>query len=133
MWFPSERLPGSRLWLNQGISGDNTRGILQRTDTLKQTKPHSIYLMAGINDLRQGETDADILWNLRGIVRRLRENHPKARIIVQSILPTRFPAIPNHRIRNLNKQLAKIAAEEAVSYLDQQPYWTDERGNLRRE
>lgn len=133
LWFPSERLPGSRLWLNQGISGDNTSGILERTDTLNQTRPHSIYLMAGINDLRQGETDENILWNLRLIVRQLRENHPQTRIILQSILPTRFPAIPNSRIRNLNKQLAKIAAEEAVSYLDLQPYFTDEQGNLRRE
>ncbi|HEY9811224.1 MAG TPA: SGNH/GDSL hydrolase family protein [Halomicronema sp.] len=133
LWFPSERLPAGSLWLNQGISGDNTTGILQRINTLNQTNPHSIYLMAGINDLRQGETDADILWNLRQIVRRLRQNHPQTRIILQSILPTRFAAIPNSRIQKLNKQLAMIAAEEQASYLELERYFSDEQGNLRRE
>lgn len=133
MWFPPEGLPAGRLWLNQGISGDTTGGILNRLDALSQTRPGSIYIMAGINDLRRGESDEDLLWNLRQILRHLRQDHPQAQVIVQSILPTRFAAIPNSRIRKINAQLAEIAQQEGVSYLDIHRYFTDEQGNLRRE
>lgn len=133
LWFPPEGLPGGRLWLNQGISGDTVSGILNRLSALSQTRPDSIYVMAGINDLRRGEADSEILWNFREIMRRLREEHPQAQVVVQSILPTRFAAIPNSRIRNINKQLAAIAQEEGARYLDIYTYFTDEQGNLRRD
>ncbi len=133
MWFPPEGLPGGRLWLNQGISGDTAGGILNRLDTLSQTRAGSIYIMAGINDLRRGESDEDLLWNSRQIVRRLRQEHPQAQVILQSLLPTRLAAIPNSRIRQLNEQLAEIAQQEGARYLDIYTYFTDEGGNLRRE
>lgn len=37
LWFPRERLPAGRLWLNQGISGDTTAGILRRLGDFAQT------------------------------------------------------------------------------------------------
>ncbi|MDZ8084119.1 MAG: SGNH/GDSL hydrolase family protein [Nostoc sp. DedQUE12b] len=133
MWFPREKLPTGKLWLNQGISGDTSSGVLKRLGAFSATRPDVIYLMAGINDLRKGASDETILHNYRRIVRRLRQTHSKAQIIVQSILPTRLPKISNSRIRHLNIQLTVIAKQEGANYLNIYSWFTDMEGNLRSE
>ncbi|GAA6614393.1 SGNH/GDSL hydrolase family protein [Scytonema sp. NUACC26] len=133
LWFPQESLPPDRLWLNQGISGDTSGGIVKRLSAFSTTKPDVIYIMAGINDLRRGLTDETILRNHRKMIRNLREAHPQAKIFVQSILPTRLPNIPNKRIRNINGHLALIAKQENAYYLNLYQWFTDFRGNLREE
>ncbi len=133
MWFPCELLPPGRLWLNQGISGDNTGGILKRLWTFSETKPHVIYLLAGINDLRQGKRDASIADNIYYTVRELQLIHPPSKIVVQSILPTRLAALPNTRIRLINLELAAIAKSEGATYLDLNSSFTNDEDMLRRE
>lgn len=133
MWFPSEGFPGNQLWLNQGISGENSGQILRRLPAFSQTRPDTIYILAGINDLRQGASDPVILNNLRQIVQRLRQNHPQAQVILQSILPTRLSAIPNERIRNLNQEIAIIARQEGAGYLNLHSWFTDEEGQMQQE
>ncbi len=133
MWFPKDKLPSGKLWLNQGISGDTSAGVLKRISAFSKTRPDVIYLMAGINDLRRGATDETILRNHRRIIRRLREEHPMTQIIVQSILPTRLPTIPNTRIRNINQKLSTIAKQEGANYLNIHHWFTDFQGNLRQE
>nr|WP_290221490.1 GDSL-type esterase/lipase family protein [Trichocoleus desertorum] len=132
LWFPSQRLPEGQLWLNQGISGDTTGGILQRLSAFAQTRPDTIYVMAGINDLRRGHSDQLVLNNLRQIMRQLHQKHPGAEVVVQSILPTRYAAIPSSRIRSLNQRIAAIAQQEKVSFLDLYPYFTDTQDHLNR-
>jgi lysophospholipase L1-like esterase len=131
LWFPQDKLPTGKLWLNQGISGDTSGGILKRLAAFDNTRPDVIYLMAGINDLRKGLSDEVILRNHRLIMRRLRQTHPKAQIIVQSILPTRLDTIPNTRIRRINAQLARIAKQEKANYINIYSWFTDFQGNLR--
>lgn len=133
LWFPPENLTRNRLWLNQGISGDTTTGILNRLSALTPTRPDRIYLMAGINDLRRGETDAKILSNFRQIIRRLRQQHPNAQVVVQSILPTQLAEIPNSRIRYLNGQIQAIAQAEGAEYLDMYSKFINAQGTLRPE
>ncbi|KAB8319290.1 lipolytic protein G-D-S-L family [Tolypothrix campylonemoides VB511288] len=133
LWFPREKLPVGRLWLNQGISGETSNGILKRLSVLSETKPDVIYIMVGINDLRKGTTDEIILGNYRQIVRKLRQTHPKTMIFIQSILPTGLSAIPNTRIRHLNDQLALIGRQEGADFLNLYDSFTDFEGNLRQE
>ena len=133
MWFPKEKLPAGKLWLNQGISGDTSDGILKRLSAFSETRPDVIYIMAGINDLRKGETDETILHHHRLIIRQLRHTHPKAQIIVQSILPTRLPTIPNSRIRQLNYQLTLIVKQEGANYFNLHNWFRDFQGNLRQD
>ncbi|MBW4563150.1 MAG: G-D-S-L family lipolytic protein [Mojavia pulchra JT2-VF2] len=131
MWFPKEKLPTGKLWLNQGISGDTSSGVLKRLVAFSATRPDVIYVMAGINDLRKGVSDEVILRNHRLIMRRLRQTHPKTQIIIQSILPTRLPTISNKRIRHLNTQLELIAKQEKATYINIYKWFTDFEGNLR--
>jgi|GEM_PF-1334525 len=133
MWFPQANLPQGQFWLNQGISGDTTAGILSRLWTLSETQPDIIYLLAGINDLRRGDSDNTVLNNMRSILRRLRQEHPQAQVVVQSILPTRLPEISNSRIRNLNLQLQDIAREEGAQFFDLHYWFTNSQGDLRPE
>ena len=133
LWFPSDRLPTGQLWLNQAISGETTNAILQRLPAFDRTHPHAIYVMAGVNDLKQGATDNEILWNLRQIVRRLKQVHPNAQVIVQSVLPTSTAIVPGNRIGWLNQRLATIVKADGALFLDLYAQFADADGNLRPE
>lgn len=133
LWFPSDRLPSSQLWLNQSISGETTRDILQRLSDFSRTRPSVIYLMAGVNDLKQGIPEAEILFNLRQILRRLKQTHPKTQLVVQSILPTDAALSFGDRVWWLNQQLAALAEQEGTVYLDLYSHMADTSGSLRRE
>ena len=135
MWFPADKLSKNNLWLNQGISGENTTQILRRLKyrDFAQTKPTRIYVMAGVNDLRQGASDQTILATHRQIMRQLQRDYPQSQIIVQSILPTRFASIPDRRLRYLNQQLEIITAQERVSFLNLYNVFLNQEGQLRRE
>ncbi len=144
LWFPVELLPPGRVWLNQGISGETSEGLLKRLTLFDRTQPQTVFVMIGINDLIRGVGDETILNNQRLIIQDLRSVHPYTKIVVQSILPhsgnkatwegrERLLAIPNDRIRQLNKQLAAIAAEQGVEYLDLYPLFADAQGNLQVE
>jgi lysophospholipase L1-like esterase len=144
LWFPSEVLPPERKWLNQGISGETSMGLLNRLELLDKTEPEAIFVMIGINDLIQGVRDETILANQQLIIRYLQRIHPKAKIVVQSILPhgaenvtwegrDRLVSIPNSRIQEINERLKAIAKKEDVIYLDLYPLFADEKGNLKPE
>jgi lysophospholipase L1-like esterase len=133
LWFPKEKLPTGKLWLNQGISGDTSEGVLKRLSAFATTRPDVIYVMIGINDLRKGATDQSIVVNSSRIIRNLRQTHPKSQIIVQSILPVRSQKIPNSRIRHINAQLAIITKKQRVNFLNIHNWFTDIDGNLRPE
>ena len=133
MWFPKEKLPDGQLWLNQGISGDTSTGVLKRLSIFSVTKPQAIYIMAGINDLRRGIKAPTIINNHRLIIRRLRKTHPQTEIIIQSILPTRRADLPNNYIRYINKQLAIASKQEGAKFVNIHNWFTDFQGNLRPE
>ncbi|MEG4441915.1 SGNH/GDSL hydrolase family protein [Microcoleus sp. F6_B4] len=144
MWFPTKLLPVDRIWLNQGISGETSVGLLKRLQLFDRTAPDTVFVMIGINDLLRGAGDEGILDNQRQIIRDLRWAHPKAQVVVQSILPhsgeqatwenrDRLLAIPNSRIRAINRRLKEIASSENVLYLDLYPLFADAEGNLPTE
>ncbi|PSB36628.1 GDSL family lipase [filamentous cyanobacterium Phorm 46] len=144
MWFPTKLLPADRIWLNQGISGETSVGLLKRLQLFDRTFPDTVFVMIGINDLLRGASDEGILDNQRQIIRDLRWAHPKAQVVVQSILPhsgeqatwenrDRLLAIPNSRIRAINRRLKEIASSENVLYLDLYPLFADADGNLPTE
>ncbi len=142
LWFPVELLPPERVWLNQGISGETSAGLLRRLPLFDRTQPQTVLVMIGINDLLKGASDEEILSNQRRIIEDLLWVHPRTQIVVQSILPhqgsaatwegrDRLLKISNQRIRQLNAQLRAIAVELNVDYIDLYPLFADEKGYLR--
>ncbi|MGB3204899.1 MAG: GDSL-type esterase/lipase family protein, partial [Crinalium sp.] len=141
-WFPDRLLPQERIWLNQGISGETSTGLLKRLSLFDQTQPEIIFVMIGINDLLRGVPEEKILANQQEIMRYLRRSHPQSQIVFQSILPhagassswegrDRLLKVSNLRIRELNRKLAAIASTEGINYLDLYPLFVNELGNLR--
>ncbi|RMF64816.1 MAG: hypothetical protein D6742_14110 [Cyanobacteria bacterium J069] len=131
-WFPVEQLSRDRFWLNQGISGDTSAGVLRRLSLFQNTRPTEIHLMVGINDLRRGASNADLLSNLSQIMQQLRQDHPQAQILVYSILPTRLPALPPERIYDINQNLEAIARQQKVAYVDLQRFFAEETSGILR-
>ncbi len=133
LWFPSDYMARYRFWLNQSISGDTAAGTIRRLSLFSRTRPDTIHVMLGINDLRRGVSDAQLLNDQRYIMRRLRQQHPQAQVVVHSILPTRLHYLPSHRIQPINRQLEAIAQQEGAQFLNLQPYFADSEGNLRAD
>jgi lysophospholipase L1-like esterase len=142
LWFPDSLLPAQRTWLNQGISGETTLGLLRRLDLLKELQPETIFIMIGINDLIQGKSNDTIVANYTNIVEELRRNHPNSQLVVQSILPhadkntlwegrDRLLKVPNERIQQLNTRLQRMAADHDVAYLDLYGLFADAQGNMQ--
>lgn len=133
LWFPSDRLPQSSVWLNQGISGETTHGVLVRSTDLATAHPSTIYVMAGVNDLKRGLRDSDILRNISQTLKQLRQRHPNAQIVLQSILPTRSAQVPNDRITQINAWLSVVAKRQGAYYLDIHSHFTARDGYLRSD
>ena len=149
LWFPQELLPSGFSWLNQGISGDASDGLLRRLKLFDATQPEMILVMIGINDLSQGLRRETVVANHREILSHLKTVHPQARVVVQSILPhaadralqsptpppwaERLISTPNSDIRELNQELAIVAKEESVDFLDLHPFFTDPQGEMQAE
>ncbi|MBD3883119.1 G-D-S-L family lipolytic protein [Phormidium tenue FACHB-886] len=144
LWFPQALLPQQLNWLNQGISGETSAGLLRRLDLFDQTEPETIFVMVGINDLIKDVRDETLLANQQEIVQSLKEAHPEAQIVLQSILPhagaratwegrDRLQEISTSHIQELNEELEAIAEQEGVYYLDLYPLFADSQGNLRPE
>ncbi|NES21229.1 MAG: lysophospholipase [Symploca sp. SIO3E6] len=144
LWFPLELLPPETTWLNQGISGETSAGLLNRIDLFDDTEPDVVFVMIGINDLIRGIRGETIVANQELTIRHLRRAHPKAQIVVQSILPhsaeqatwegrDRLLSIPNSNIQKINQRLKKIAQREGAIYLELYPLFADTNGNLNTE
>ncbi len=142
LWFPGELMPGQRVWINQSISGEKTKGLLKRLDLIDKNDIESIFLMIGINDLIWDKTDKEIIENYKEIVRQLKAEHPDTQIVVQSILPhggenstwesrDKLLALPSDRIATMNESLKKIAKDNGAYYLDLYPIFVTGEGKLR--
>ncbi len=160
LWFPSNLLPAGATWLNQGISGETSYGLLKRVKFLDQTKPQTIFVMIGINDLIRGVRGETLVANQREIVRHLKTAHPQATIVIQSILPhggdrasrrylasvkgdpaaterplwvDRLPTISSRWIRTINQKLKQIAQDQGIEYLDLHRDFADADGYIKDE
>lgn len=142
LWFPAELLPGRRVWMNQGISGEKTDGLLVRLAFLDEAEIDTIFLMIGVNDLIWGQSDDQFIKNYRVIMEYLDQKHPETQVVVQSILPhgaesatwesrDRLLALPNSRIQAMNQSLKTIANDHDAYYLDLYPLFANGEGNLR--
>lgn len=131
LWLPVDNLPSSQLWLNQSISGETTAQILRRLTYFADTRPQTIHLMAGINDLKTGVPEAELLENMHQLLIRLQQQHPQAQLVVYSVLPTRLQELPSDRIQRVNQRLAALTAYQGATFIDLQPTFSDRQGLLR--
>jgi lysophospholipase L1-like esterase len=98
-------LPGVGSVVNQGISADTTVGMLMRVDLANTTGAQTVAVMAGINDLRLGESAEQVFKRYQQLIEKLAA--PNRCIIVQSTLFTRGVEPVNDSVRALNGALAR--------------------------
>ena len=125
---------------NRGVSGDVTRGILNRLDEVIESKPLKIFLLIGINDLAKGAPPANILQNIETIIQRIRLSSPETKIYIQSLLPVNpaYARYPKHvnkgdKIIQLNTELVDICKRADVCYIDLYDHFANANGELRPE
>ena len=118
---------------NQGVSGDSTAQILARLDEVAARQPEVIFLLAGINDFWRPERAQHILNNQSAIWERLLSRLPGVRLVVISLLPVAGQQFPgwNQAIVDLNSQLAQLARQRGLDYLDLHSHLLDDRGQLK--
>lgn len=110
---------------NRGISGDISKGVLDRLPSLLKGRPKKIFLMIGVNDLAQGIAIDTIARNIEAIVAEIQTKSPQTKIYLQSVLPlsNEMKMFSNHTKRSadvvpLNDLLKKIATARQITYVD---------------
>jgi len=124
---------------NRGISGDVTKGVLDRLEEITEGRPRKVFLMIGVNDLARGIPAEKITENILLIVERIRQASPKTKIYVQSILPVNdeFSKFANHvnkgeEIKSINQRLREQAGKQ-YQYIDLYSGFVTKEGKLNPE
>ena len=111
---------------NEGQSGEFIRRLLdQRYDQAVKTKPQAdyIFIRYGLNDVAKRESFAvNFPKDFRELLSRLRQDHPKAMLIVMTAIP--YGAVNTHE--NVNVIIRQIAAEEKLPLFDIAPRYLEE-------
>jgi len=113
-------------------------GKITLMDRLDQLEFAKLYIMLGVNELGWAETEKYERY-YGEILERVRENHPDARIALQSILPVsrrqeaKKTYVNNSRIDEYNAVVEKLAEEWGCTYLDVAAAVEDEEGFLPSE
>lgn len=125
-YFCNTGLAPSKI-LDEKVSGKTL------ADTLAGKKYGKIYLMIGINEVGNpyDNTTADI----EKAVSAIREAQPEALIFLEANLhvtkSAQSNAITNERINELNARIAALADGRTTFYIDVNPLFDDDKGNLR--
>jgi len=123
-----ERFPKHSVY-NMGVAGETVEGMYARIEVVysQLDEADAIFVMSGINNLAMG--DKKFIPTYRKVVKGLKEQYASSKIFVQSLLPVLFPWISNDEIRDMNRQLKKMAEEENVLYLDIHSLFHEEGGS----
>jgi len=105
---------------NSGISGNTTRDIMLRLDSITKTKPDNAFVMIGVNDTIQNIKVNEILNNYKHIIEALQFN--KITPIIQSTLYVSKDYKSSDRINNsvkaLNSYLHDYANKNGILFIN---------------
>lgn len=145
-WKPAfvEGLPENKA-LNMGISGDRTEHVLHRIQPKAEggmgqldaveLNPEFIVLMIGINNTWAQEDPVvdSVVAGIASVVDAVHARKPKARIILQSLLPTNDAARNRDVVVPVNTRIKDLAARQPYAgytvFLDLYPLFTDSARN----
>lgn len=115
--------------VNFGIGGDRTENVLWRLDRgeLRGTSPKLIVLLIGTNNSGMN-TPEEIALGVAAVVKTLRTNLPRTKILLLGIFPRRDANRAKTDAANL--LLAKLADKKMIRYLDIGSKFLDKDGKL---
>jgi len=127
---------GNRNAVNLGIGGDRTQHVIWRLDNgnLEGIAPKAAVIMIGTNN-SGSNTPEEIADGVTAIVHQIREKSPTTKILLLATFPR--GATPDDKKRQVNEAsnaiVAKLAADDHVTYLDIGPKFLGEDGSLSKE
>ncbi len=135
-----EYVTSLNLWLIDTMKLDNHDDDATMMDVLSTTDKNNIYLLFGINEIRNSESyfDSWAYEQYQSILTMLRENNPDSDIYIMSTYHPRSisglpePALSEH-LNWVNTRLADLARQNYMYYLDLDNGMTDEEGLIRDE
>lgn len=109
-----------------------------KLDSLLQQKTYSyIYIMLGINEL--GYDRNKTVKRYHDIVERIKKQQPQAIVIVEANLhvsgsrSSKDGVFNNSNINKFNEEISKLADNKTIFYIDINPVFDDENGNLNEQ
>jgi lysophospholipase L1-like esterase len=131
-----EEFYGKRNAVNLGIGGDRTQHVVWRLDNgnIEGIKPKLAVLMIGTNNSGSNTSD-QIAAGITAIVEKLRTKLPETKVLVLGVFPRGADTSDAKRKVNegANEQIAKLADDKNVFYLDIGPKFLAEDGTLSKE
>jgi len=128
-----EFLPGY-YFLNRGIDGDTTTGVLHRLKcSALDLNPEKVFIHIGVNDL-PSKTDEQIIANYKEIIIEIIANNPSANVFVISILPTSgWPDRLVSRISYINSELERLSHSLEINYINAFPLFCNANEELKAD
>ena len=124
--------------VNRGIAGDFTKSILLRLDEITLSHPEKVFIMAGINDIREKMPLFMISHYIKKIVNQINTKTPETKIYIQSILPVAVrdqffdpDQQLNNKIQRMNNKLSKLCTRKNITYIDLYPLF-EKDGELKQ-
>jgi lysophospholipase L1-like esterase len=114
-----DELFGSEKIINRGIGSDTTFGVLHRLKEITDTKPKSIFLMIGINDIGENR-GLESFSNYEKIILTIKKDSPNTTIFIQSVLPVNesLSRCKNSDIIAFNTKLKMLSQKYDIQYVD---------------
>jgi lysophospholipase L1-like esterase len=122
---------------NFGISGDRTEHVLWRITEGKELEgiqPRAVVLMIGTNNMKGNKAD-EIAAGITAIVKELRQRLPETKVLLLGIFPRSAQPTDQVRdkIKDVNKQIAKLDDGRHVRYLDIGEKFLEPDGTLSKD
>jgi lysophospholipase L1-like esterase len=122
--WPDDLLPDD--FINRGISGDTSAGVLDRLQFHIEEKPAAIVLFIGVNDILNGFY-GDTADNYRQMIDRIRQALPDTRIYIISILPL-VNSLENNIVRQVNDRIREVANSYGIPWLNAHDIFEEDGG-----
>ena len=104
---------------NRGIDSDVCEGAANRLDTVIGQNPDKIFIMIGINDIRQQIPSDVTIRYYEQMIHSLQDALPACRIYLQSVLPVNSSTgIDNTQVQALNEKIKELAEANSLTYID---------------
>lgn len=125
---------------NRGIIGDDTKGILGRMHQITDGKPKKVFLLIGINDIANDVPADTIVSNISKIVSNIKQNSPKTKIYLQSILPInesfgRYKRLIDKTsvVVETNRKIERLARRQKIFFLNIYPLFLEKNSHSLRK
>lgn len=125
-------------YLNFGISGDFSKGLIDRSEAVIRQHPRQLFVMIGINDLIEKIPVDEVFANYDALVKILLEKCPETEIYIQSTLPTRglnstFSSSfdINNKVIDLNERLRQLCLKHNITYVNLYSAFVDDTNLLK--